>query len=244
MNKKIKLLCLISVPLVLLIVLFSKPVIVQDQSYHQFADQRLFFGIPNAMDVLSNIFFLVVGFLGLNQLLANQSQKNWSWIVFFISIAFIAPGSAYYHWAPNDFTLVWDRLPMSVGFMALYVVMLSEHISEKIERTLPWAALLGLASVLVWVFTTDLRLYFWIQFSSFLTIPMILLLYPSRYSHKQYYAYTLGAYGVAKIVEVKDKLIFEETHQFISGHSLKHIFAAVGIGFLWWMLKIRKNRPI
>lgn len=208
---------------------------VQDQSYHHFIDQRMFFGIPNTMDVLSNLFFLIVGFLGLS------IQKNRSWLIFFISIVLVAPGSAYYHWAPDDFTLIWDRLPMSVGFMALYVILLSEHVSEKLEKILPVAVLLGLASVMVWVFTTDLRLYFWIQFSSFLTIPMILILYPSRYSHKSFYVYTLIAYALAKIVEVKDEFVFELTHHVISGHSLKHILAAVGIGILWWMLKIRKS---
>jgi hypothetical protein len=207
---------------------------VQDQNYHHFIDQRMFFGIPNAMDVLSNIFFLVVGLLGLS------IQKNRSWLIFFISIVLVAPGSAYYHWAPDDFTLIWDRLPMSMGFMALYVILLSEHVSEKLEKTLPVAVLLGLASVMVWVLTTDLRLYFWIQFSSFLTIPMILILYPSRFSHKSFYVYTLIAYALAKIVETKDELIFEQTHHVISGHSLKHILAAVGIGLLWCMLKVRK----
>lgn len=208
---------------------------IQDQSYHHFIDKRMFFGIPNTMDVLSNIFFLVVGFLGLS------IQKNRSWLIFFISIVLVAPGSAYYHWAPDDFTLIWDRLPMSVGFMALYVILLSEHVSEKLEKTLPVAIMLGLASVMVWVLTTDLRLYFWIQFSSFLTIPMILILYPSRFSHKSFYVYTLIAYALAKIVEVKDEYVFELTHHVISGHSLKHILAAVGIGMLWWMLKVRKS---
>lgn len=235
LNKNLKLICLLAVPIATFLVFFTKPVMVQDQSYHHFIDQRMFFGIPNAMDVLTNIFFLVVGFLGL------AIQKNRSWLIFFISIVLVAPGSAYYHWAPDDFTLIWDRLPMSVGFMALYVILLSEHVSEKLEKTLPVAVLLGLGSVMVWVLTTDLRLYFWIQFSSFLTIPMILILYPSRFSHKSFYVYTLIAYALAKIVEVKDEYVYELTNRMISGHSLKHILAAVGIGMLWWMLKVRKS---
>lgn len=241
MKKNIKLMILIATSLILFIILFSKPMITQDQSYHNFADQRSFFGIPNAMDVLTNIFFLLAGFLGLNQLLGKGRFKTKSWIVFFLSIVFVAPGSAYYHWAPNDYTLIWDRLPMSVGFMALYVVLLSEHVSINVEKFLGPAVVTGLVSVLVWVMTTDLRFYFWIQFSSFLTIPMILILYPSRFSHKYFYGLTLLAYGLAKVTEVKDAKVFELTHYWISGHSLKHILAAVGIGLLWWMLKIRKN---
>jgi hypothetical protein len=221
---------------------FSKPVIHQDPAYHQFIDTRSFFGIPNTMDVLTNIFFLLVGFAGVREVLKDKMLVQKSWLVFFVSILLIAPGSAFYHWSPDNFTLIWDRLPMSLGFMALYVVLLSEHVSLKCEKFLPWALLLGISSVLVWVFTTDLRFYFWIQFSSFITIPMILLLYPSLYTHKIWYGWTLVFYGLAKWAEAKDQQIFQFTHECLSGHSLKHILAAIGLGCLLWMVKMRKVR--
>lgn len=213
---------------------FSQPVILQPQEYHQFVDVRPFLGIPNAMDVLTNIFFLIVGFVGI----LKVSSNSWKW--FFISIALIAPGSAYYHWGPNNETLVWDRLPMSMGFMALYVVLLSEHISEKFEKILYPALLLGVMSVLVWVITSDLRFYFWIQFSSFVSIPIILFLFPSRYTHRYGYFIALGLYALAKVAEVKDKEIFYATNEIISGHSLKHILAALGLLGLAWMVRVRR----
>jgi hypothetical protein len=221
--------------------MFSKPVIEQDLSYHSFIDVRSLWGIPNVQNVLTNIFFLMAGFLGLSALTANQIKTKKSWWWFFVSIILVAPGSAYYHWEPNNTTLVWDRLPMSMGFMALYVVLLSEHISFKIEKFLYLALSIGLLSIGVWVFTTDLRFYFWIQFSSFLTIPMILFLFPSSYSKKYWYFITLVIYGLAKWVEILDREIYYFTSELISGHALKHILAALGLAGLWWMVKTRKE---
>jgi hypothetical protein len=224
---------------------FTKPVIVQDPSYHNFIDSRSFLGIPNALDVLSNIFFLLVGILGVKEITSYkllETKRSWFW--FFLSIILVAPGSAYYHWSPNNATLVWDRLPMSMGFMALYIILLSEHYSLKFERFLPFALFIGLFSVLTWVITSDLRFYFWIQFSSFVTIPIILLLFPSLYTKKSYYLIALVIYGAAKWAEVKDQKIFQATNEAFSGHTLKHVLAALGLAVLWWMVKTRERSPI
>ena len=43
------------------------PPIAQDQSYHQFADQRTLLGMPNFWNVISNVPFIVVGATGLRQ---------------------------------------------------------------------------------------------------------------------------------------------------------------------------------
>lgn len=215
----------------------------QPQDYHHFADNRELFGIPNAMDVITNVFFVFVGGLGIFEILNRQktllTRKSWLW--FFISILIIAPGSAYYHWAPNDMTLIWDRLPMSMGFMAMYVALCSEHIDLRIEKALLPALVIGLISVLVWVVTSDLRFYFTVQFSTFVTVPVVLLLFPSRYSLKSYYFIALAFYALAKWVEVKDYEIYNGTEHLISGHSLKHIFAATGLLFLWKMINVRKE---
>lgn len=219
--------------------MFSKSVIIQDQSYHAFVDTRNFWGIPNAHNVLTNFLFVVAGFLGLKELLTTTTLTKKSWFWFFLSIVLVAPGSAYYHLNPNDQTLVWDRLPMSMGFMALYTVLLAEHISFKLEKFLHLALLTGLLSIGVWVFTKDLRFYFWIQFSTFLTVPLILFLFPSIYNKRYWYFITLIFYALAKWVEVKDHEIYSATHEFISGHALKHILAALGLIGLWWMVKTR-----
>lgn len=241
----------LKIALILLVALFSfaffftKPVIIQDPSYHGFIDDRVFFGIPNAMDVLSNVFFLIAGFLGVREILSQKnllSRRSWFW--FFVSIVLVAPGSAYYHWSPDNSTLVWDRLPMSMGFMALYTLLLTEHISLKFEKWLPLAIFVGILSVITWVVSTDLRFYYWIQFSSFITIPIILLLFPSRFTRKYWYLVALLIYGAAKWAEVKDSEIFYATNEFLSGHTLKHILAAIGLTFLWWMVRTREEKSV
>ena len=199
-------------------------------------------GIPNALDVLTNVFFLVAGFSGMFEVLRKSgllTKKSWFW--FFISIVLVAPGSAYYHWSPDNSTLVWDRLPMSMGFMALYIILLAEHINLKLQNFLIPALLVGISSVLVWAVSSDLRFYFWIQFSSFITIPVILILFQSRFTHKYWYFISLFLYGLAKWTEIKDKEIFFGSGEIISGHSLKHILAAAGLLGLWWMIRVRKE---
>lgn len=222
--------------------MFSKPLIAQDLTYHAFVDVRTLWGIPNTQNVMTNIFFLLSGIWGLKVLAGNELKTKKSWVWFFISIILVAPGSAFYHWEPNNSTLIWDRLPMSMGFMALYVVLLAEHISLKFEKYLYHALFIGLLSIAIWVVTTDLRFYFWIQFSSFLTIPMILFLFPSLYNKKHWYFITLVIYGLAKWVEVLDREIYLATNEIISGHALKHILAAMGLAALGWMVKTRSEQ--
>lgn len=238
----LKLSTLILICLGSFIYLFSLPAITQDPIYHQFIDTRMFAEIPNTQDVLSNLVFILVGFLGLKEALKNKVKGQTAWIAFFASIILVAPGSAYYHWSPNNFTLVWDRLPMSLAFMALFIGLMSEHISPISERFLPGALLLGVSSVIIWAITGDLRFYFWIQFSSFLVIPIILFMFSSRYTHKLFYGFTLLFYGLAKWSEIKDREIFNWSHNLLSGHTLKHVLAAIGISGLWWMIKIRKEK--
>ncbi len=224
------------------LVLFLRPVITQDQRFHLFADSRILFGIPNAMDVVTNVFFAAAGILGLRQVpRLRTAPTRWSWFWLFLSVLLVAPGSAYYHWDPDDQSLIWDRLPMSTGFMALYVILLAEYVDHRFQRALLPALLTGAASILIWVMTTDLRFYFWIQFSSFLTIPLILTLFRSRYSHRSGFAVCLFCYGLAKWSEVRDQEIFMATRELFSGHSLKHFLAALGLFALWWMVKVRRE---
>ena len=222
------------------ILLFIRPSIPQDLNYHLFADEALILGIPHFFDVLSNLIFVLVGALGIRQVLdqKNLIAKN-SWLVFFISIFLIGPGSAYYHWEPNNQTLVWDRLPMGVGFMVLYLVLIIEHISIKMEKYLLPFIFTGLSSVLIWAIWDDLRFYFWVQFSAFICIPIILLTFKSHYNMKSGYYYCLLFYFLAKLTETFDKRIFSLTDEMISGHTLKHILAGIGLWFLVSMIKKR-----
>ena len=223
------LLALIAV-LVLVVIIRVAP-IEQDQTYHNFSDIRVFFMIPNFWNVISNLPFLIVGMLGLYRLKSGDIVKN-QFIVFFIGIALVSIGSTYYHLNPNDSTLVWDRLPMTIGFMALFSALVSEYINDRIGKTLLIPALsIGLLSIIYWVLVKDLSFYLAVQFFPMLTIPVMLIFFKSRHNLVAGYWLLLIAYVIAKIFEKYDY----ETHAFlgfISGHSIKHIVAAVGIYML------------
>jgi D-alanyl-lipoteichoic acid acyltransferase DltB (MBOAT superfamily) len=216
----------------------------QSQAYHDFADQRVLLGMPNVLDVASNLAFLIVGAYGIALCLGERRPRAVaSWTTLFIGTALVSLGSAYYHWAPSDATLVWDRLPMTLGFMALFVALLAEHVGERLERALLAPALVaGVASVVWWRWTGDLRFYLWVQFAPLLCIPLVLLLFSERYSHRRYLAYGLGLYVLAKLAEFTDRGVFELTGHVVSGHTLKHLLAAGAIFCV--LLMLRRRTPV
>lgn len=222
--------------------LLSLETINQSTAYHAFADTRMFMGIPNFFDVLSNLPFLFMGALGLRFCLgAELGSVRQAWIVLFVGISLVSFGSAYYHWHPTNNTLVWDRLPMTIGFMGLFVALLSEYVNEQLgKRLLLPAILIGFASVVYWHFTDDLRFYIWVQFFPLLAIPVMMLLFRNGYSHNWLLMAALGWYGLAKVTELYDAAIFDATGGFASGHSIKHILAAVGCYNILLMLRKRQ----
>jgi len=233
---------LLLAPLLYLLFVHGAP-IPQDQSYHDLADVRTWLGIRNFGNVASNVLFLVVGVAGLLwcQRHAGIGARN-SWIVFFLGVALVFFGSAYYHLAPGDDTLVWDRLPMTMAFMGLCAALVAEHLSGKFERPLLIAAVaIGIASVLWWKHSGDLRVYIWVQAAPLLTIPLVIALFPGRYSHRHYLFYCFVIYALAKLAEHNDREIFELTSNAMSGHSLKHLLAAIGVYCVYLMLRRRQS---
>jgi hypothetical protein len=217
--------------------------IPQSQEYHNFADQRALAGIPNIADVLSNIPFILVGWLGLAYCRkARLLDATRSWKLFFIGVALVGPGSAYYHLAPNDATLVWDRLPMTVAFMALFAALMTEYIDSRIERWLliPLVGF-GAASVLYWYVFDDLRLYFWVQLLPLVSILYLMIVYRRRNDHQLFLWASLILYGLAKTTELLDSAMFSITNEILSGHTLKHLLAALATYCI--LLMLRKQRP-
>ena len=220
------------------------PVIPQDPSYHKFADDRAFWNIPNVFNVVSNIPLFIVGLFGLIFCVKHPATAGiWSWRIFFGAVIFISAGSAYYHWAPNNWTLFWDRLPLVIGFMALFVSLLSEFIHPRLEVILliPMC-MLGIASVIYWHFTDDLRFYAWVQFFPLLYISIVFLIYRQRSAYQSYLFAALGLYILAKVAEVFDKSFFSMTHQNLSGHSLKHLLSILAVYILY--LRLRRSSSI
>jgi len=226
--------------LMIAVYLVTDPVL-QKTSYHLLADNRSWLLIPNFSDVISNIPFAIIGWLGLLFCLSNRNDTSLSWQIYFMGLILVAAGSSYYHWNPNNQTLVWDRLPMTICFMSLFVALLGEHISFQYEKImLPASLLLGVFSVIYWQYTGDLRFYGLVQFGTLAAIPLILLLYRSKYTQRHYLIYGMVCYGLAKMMELNDSRIFELTSGLISGHTAKHLFAAAASYYIYLMLNKRQ----
>ena len=216
--------------------------IPQDSTYHLFADKRDWLGIPNFGDVMSNAGFAVVGLMGCIAVMGSTQSRLFKnrdyarpYMVFFAGVALVSLGSGYYHWEPDNERLLWDRLPMSIAFMAFMSAGIADRVHANAGNG--WLMLvlivLGVASLIYWFYTEqlgqgDLRFYAFVQFYPIVLMPFILWLFPRYfYVPGRYIGWVIAWYGLSKIFELFDKEIYEILNFTISGHSLKHMAAAV-----------------
>lgn len=228
-------------PLVWLMVGHGSP-ILQDRGYHVFADARTCLGMANFGNVASNALFLIFGAVGARHCWRRRPGAWRSWLTFFSGVTLVFFGSAYYHGAPGDDTLVWDRLPMTVAFMGLFAALASEHLHPKRESALlAVSVLIGLFSVFWWQHSGDLRIYIWVQGAPLLAIPYLIAAFPGRHTHRHYLLYGIGFYALAKAAESLDHPIYAATGGMVSGHTLKHVLAAIAVLWVHLMLCRRSH---
>jgi len=224
------------------VIIYQAGAIPQDLDYHNFADSRDIFKVPNFLNVVSNLGFLLVGAYALYKIYIVRSlllvdEIRVSYIIFFVATILVSFGSSYYHLEPNNESLVWDRLPMTIAFMSLFSFVISEFISIRVGKVVLYPLLLlGIASVAYWFFgemqgVGDLRAYILIQYLPMIILPIIIIFFNSQFSLVMGYWMLLLCYLVAKLFEHFDSEIFTLLG-FISGHSLKHMLSALGIFIL------------
>jgi hypothetical protein len=221
--------------------------IPQDPAFHDFADQRVLFGMPHFWNVATNLPFLVVGGLGLlwtGRIASPDLATHYR--ILCIAIALVALGSGWYHHAPSNATLAWDRLPMTIAFMTLFSALIADRISWLLGRALLWPlAVAGIASIAWWVRTEaagagDLRAYALVQFLPLALVPLILLLWRDGGLAARPLWLALGAYAFAKAMEYFDAAVFAATAGIVAGHALKHLAAALAA---WWILRAFQGGP-
>lgn len=209
------------------------PPVTQDPHYHAFADQRTLMNVPHFWNVVSNLPFVVIGALGLWRFREATTR------VLFLGVFLTGIGSTYYHLAPDDGTLFWDRLPMTIGFMGLLAGAIGERTSATtgVAMLVPLLAV-GLASLLIWRLTGDLRLYAWVQFFPCVALPILYWRYPT-FSGAHWLIIAAAIYFGAKALEYSDAW-FYGAGQVISGHTLKHLAAAAACGALYVYFSVRQ----
>jgi hypothetical protein len=236
------------------------PRVSQDLAYHNFADTRTLGGIPNAADVLSNICFILAGLLGLRILGTSGSGRDvvlaerrevWVYAALYFGTVLTGFGSGWYHLWPDNDSLVWDRLAMTIVFAAFVSSVISERINSKagLFLLLPFLVA-GAASVIYWGFSEragmgDVRPYMFVHFYPLLLIPVIMYFFPSRYTKGGDLFVVLGFYALATACEALDKYIFNFLH-LVSGHTIKHLLAATAIYLHIRMIfrrQLKEERP-
>lgn len=237
--------------------------IPQAEAYHHFADDRTLLRIPNAHNVLSNVPFLLFGWAGLAFLRRGPThdpdgpfrpgahtafeslRERPAYVLFFTGVLLTAFGSGFYHLRPSTSRLFWDRLPMAIAFTALFAAMIAERISVYWSRMLLLPLVFaGVASVVAWRLSEergagDLRIYLFVQLFPMLALPLMMLLFPPRYSRSGELFVVVLVYAAAKALEHYDLQVWQLTSKTVSGHALKHV---VGAASTWFVLDMLKKR--
>jgi predicted membrane channel-forming protein YqfA (hemolysin III family) len=222
------------------------PPLRQDLAYHAFADRRALLGIPHGLNVLSNVGFLLAGAWTLARV-SRAVLPTWertAGFVFAVGLLLTGLGSAWYHIAPSNGTLVWDRLPLSALLPTILAVAIGDRASPVAGRTLLAPLVLGaVGSVLWWRQTDDLRPYVVAQFLPMLLIPLMLALLPGRRPVGPLIA-GLAVYALGRVAEVADHAVFA-AGGIVSGHTLKHLLAAAAAAciVLWLVPRAEAGRP-
>jgi hypothetical protein len=221
----------------------------QDPAYQGLADGRLLLGIPNCVNVVSNLAFVLVAWLGVRATrrampIWRDPWERWPYVAFFAGVGLTGVGSIYFHLSPDAWGLLWDRLPMTVAFAGLLNAAVAERVSLSwARRLLVPAVVVGAATVVYWYWSDpggagDVRPYAVVQFGSLLGVLLLVLWRHSPYGGGGYLLAGLATYGVAKLGELFDHQIFAMSG-IVSGHTLKHLFAAAGTAWVVAMLRRR-----
>lgn len=234
---------------------FLIPPMPQPLSYHAFADCRAFWSIPNFFNVVSNLPFLVGGALGIALILRGAAQfldarESLPYLVFFVGALLTSFGSAWYHLAPDNPRLVWDRLPMTLGFAGLVAAAIAERAHLRAGSRTLWPLLaIGALTVLYWYASErtgrgNVIPYGLYQAWSVLAIVLLIAFFPARrYSHGHLLVWAAAWYALAKVFETTDLAVYRLTQGVISGHTIKHLLAAGAVFAILRGLRLRRALP-
>jgi len=208
------------------------PAVIQPAGYHGFADQRVLWGLPFAMDVSSNLPFALAGAAGVwclceapPRALSNVQRAMAA--LFFGGLLLTACGSAWYHAQPDDAGLSIDRAGMALAFAGLLGLAAAGRVSERAGALLGLTVLvLAPVAIKVWSLTGNVLPWAALQFGGMVLIVWLAWLRPLPAALDVRWVWVIIAYTAAKLLEMNDHAIFDLTGHLVSGHTLKHLFAA------------------
>lgn len=211
---------------------------------HPFVDARVLWSIPNAMDVLSNAPLSLAGLLGLLALRGRglPGATRAALVVFFTGLLVTGFGSALYHWAPDAAGLVADRMGMAVTFAGALALAVSERVGQAPARPVLVVAFIAavLSAALPYTHGNVLP---WavVQFGGVALIAWAALQSPASAAIGVHIGALIAWYALAKALELGDAAVFHATSGWVSGHSLKHLAAALAA---WPVLAALLAQPL
>lgn len=217
----------------LLVLAAAGPAVSQPADFHAYADQRALWGLPYAMDVLSNLPFALGGLAGVWMLWrapvgALSKMERAMAALFFVGLLLIALGSSWYHLRPDDAGLAIDRYAMAIAFAGLLGLGVASRISERAGAALGLLALvLAPLAVYAWAATGNVLPWGVVQVGGMVLVLWLALLRPRPGALNVRWLAVLAFYGVAKLFELNDHAVYELTGQWASGHTLKHLVASL-----------------
>lgn len=232
-------LSIITIAVILFLIQYGS--IGQDETYHHFADNNPFVGVSNFYNVLSNIFFVIVGVGALIISRLKNIRLILPETILLLGIALTGLGSAYYHYNPDNLTLIWDRLPMTIVFTAFFYLIFQKFVLRQESLLLFFIFLgVGIYGIVHWIIFNDLRVYAFVQYFPILAIICILILYKVPFSYSKYILLIILFYAIAKLFEHFDLLFFQKIH--VSGHTIKHVFASISTVNIYAFIKALKQK--
>ena len=197
---------------------------------HPFVDARILLGVPNAMDVLTNAPLALAGLWGLLVMRrrALPAATRQAARMFFAGLVATGFGSAWYHWAPDATGLVWDRLGMAVTFAGALAMAVAERVGQVPARQALRVLLpLALLSAILPASNGNVLPWAVLQFGGMALIVRLALLKLVAGAIGIRLGALIGLYALAKLLELGDEAVFRATAGAVSGHSLKHLVAAL-----------------
>ncbi len=248
---------LVGVTALAIVLALFLPAMPQPIAYHDFADRREAYGIENFLDVTSNLAFTLAGVAGVLAVLRPRScfasaAERWPYLVFAVGVLLTGAGSCYYHLQPDNETLFWDRLPMTISFMSLIAAQIVDRVDVRAGLlALVPMLLAGIATAVYWIVTERLGRgnvvpYVVLQAYAVIMLLVLAAMHPSRYTHGNAIYAVFAGYLLAKGFEHFDRQIFELTGA-VSGHTLKHLAAGIAglpvVHMLWRRRLVVRGAP-
>ena len=149
-------------------------------------------------------------------------------------------GSAWYHAAPSDATLVWDRLPIAAAFAGLVAATIADRQRAWARPLTVGLGSVAVATVLLWAVTGNLLPYVMMQLVFVAVALLTTALVRSRWTHARAVYLAAATYGLAVVCERYDRPFAEVLNGIVSGHTLKHLLAATALLLIFMMIARRQ----